>query len=226
MATRPQKQQIRDGKVTDTLANTDGINKVLEEANLAAASGRISVGLRGIYSEELGKINLRESDDLTDEGGRLLGGTSVIGVTGDITSEDVESLTPLLLKAFSLAKSYGTVDRIAIVMGQQLTDEIINDIGENVFCDAKVIGYLDKKFNETTFMADPPSKKPPYEILKRPGNGWMTVVERNHHLKMFKEDTPVAKIVEWVKSVNPSLGALRGVLGLIEPQTQEKENEI
>jgi len=100
----------------------------------------VSLGLRGIYASEIGKVKLKRSFESPDGvSGRRLSGTSTIALAGDW---GIQGFTGDPREALKRVLSYGDQEYIAIVAGNLQKDEIFNDIGEAVLGDARVIAYI------------------------------------------------------------------------------------
>ena len=103
-----------------------------------------SIGVRGIYKDEINKTNLLPSN-IWEDGIRLkkkLSGTSVIGVIGSYDQSYKEDIGRAILEALEKASIYGNAGR-ALVVGKLMKDEIFEDIGEIVLGDTQVVAYFD-----------------------------------------------------------------------------------
>jgi hypothetical protein len=109
--------------------------------NLLTDKHGISVGLRGIWSEELNKIPRRSTLEGYNE---RLPGTSAIDLIGDRIYDYPE---PEKIK-FALGKvsKYGGTDYIAVLVGDPASRDVMTmDPGEAVIVKPKVVAYIKRK---------------------------------------------------------------------------------
>lgn len=169
-----------------------------------------TIGLRGIYKHELGKKDLKPSNDMREfEDGtyanRKLSGTSAIEFVGNWDNLSRDSLIASLGKALKDVAPYGDANEVAIVSGNLSKNEIFNDIGEIVLNDAKVIGYI----GDVDLAALSQIKKPK-QLYTLSGTGDFvkaTTQVKNErggytgYWKQFKKDTNPSIIEEWAKGI-------------------------
>ena len=106
---------------------------------------QFSLGLRGGYTPELNKIKLKRSIlNLDEQSDQRLSGTSCIAFIPDWDDASGYDIKQGFIKGIAqiLDMGYGDTDYISIVKGQHDTDEVHNDIGEVILCDAKVVAYI------------------------------------------------------------------------------------
>jgi hypothetical protein len=190
--------------------NENDLQKVLKV--ISSLDGHI--GLRGIYKKDIGKNKIKPSVAWDDNSptSHKLGGTSILyaGKTSDFTT--IEDVRQLLAKDVS---QYGDSGIKAIVFSKESLNphEIYSDIGEAVFPNAKVLGYINAPTSKQ--LQKPPTPPPLAPEIVQPGAtsgavGGEEVVPRMKGERVGKESREIGEINKKTSTGNQAIKKTSG----------------
>ena len=129
-------------EIYDLKSDAD-LNRLAETIKAAKGDNYAALGLRGLHANEIGIVNLLPSYHW-DDGERSddkLGGTSVVGIVSDWDYADWPDIERGIATALKKVQGYNQGHGVAIVIGKYLKDEVMNDDGEYILGNARVVGY-------------------------------------------------------------------------------------
>lgn len=151
--------------ITDYETNPQDIVNEIVDLIGEDVSEKYSIGIRGIYENEIGQQKLKPSymwkwgvpiegtpEEAIARGdieGRLTGSSAML-VSGDWNYDSISQIKENLKKSLEIVQPYGNADYLAIVRGNLMKDDVFEDIGEVVLGDAEVIGYIKRKAEPET----------------------------------------------------------------------------